>query len=113
MGKHSRDKGKRGEREAAALITRLFGVEAHRGRQYQGSDDSPDVKADLPGVHWEVKRTEALSLYPAIEQAAADAADSVPVVLHRRNGKPWLCVVRADDLPALVVKLYLAMAENV
>lgn len=28
------------------------------------------------------------------------------------NGKPWLAIVRLDDLPALAEKLYLIMAEN-
>jgi hypothetical protein len=36
MGTKSRNKGKAGEREAAAEITRLFGVTARRGVQFQG-----------------------------------------------------------------------------
>ena len=112
MGSKSRRKGAVGEREAAAELTRLFGCEAHRGRQYSGGDDSPDVKHSIAGVHVEVKRTECLSAYKAIEQAVADAGDKIPIVLHRRNNKPWLAVVRLDDLPALVALLYLTLAEN-
>lgn len=112
-GMRSKNKGKRGEREAAAEISRLFSVEARRGVQYQGGPGSPDVVAKLPGVHIEVKRTETLSIYQAIKQAKADAPeDSVPVVLHRRNGKKWLCVVELDDLPALASRLFLVSAEN-
>lgn len=112
MGITSRNKGKRGEREAAAELSRLFGVEARRGRQYQGGDESPDVVADIPGVHVEVKRTEKLSVYEAVEQAVSEGGDNLPLVLHRRNNKPWLAVVRLDDLPQLAVQLYLTLAAK-
>ena len=112
MGSLSRDKGKRGELEAAAELRRLFGVEARRGRQYCGSDDAPDVVAAIPGVHVEVKRVESLRLYPALDQAAADAGENVPLVLHRANGKSWVAVVRLDDLPRLSVQLYLTLAHR-
>ena len=73
----------------------------------------PDVKVKIPGLHCEVKRTEALSLYAAIEQAADEAGEGdLPVVFHRRNQKPWLAVVRLDDLPALAVKLFHVLAET-
>ncbi len=112
MGMKSRRKGKRGELEAAAEVRRLFGVEARRGRQYCGCDEAPDVRAAIPGVHMEVKRVEALRLYSALNQAAADAGQNVPLVLHRANGKPWVAIVRLEDLPKLAVQLYLTLAEN-
>ena len=102
MGKKSRDKGARGERELATELQRLFGFGARRGVQYHGGADSPDVITDLPDVHVEVKRTERLSLYPAMKQAVRDAgADNVPVLFHRRNREDWLVVVRLNDLPEL------------
>lgn len=103
MSRLSRDKGKRGEREFAALL-REHGYDAIRGRQYQGSDDSPDVVCrELSGFHFEVKRTEALRLYDAMAQAKADCGnDAAPVVAHRKNNSPWLIVLRADDFFALV-----------
>jgi hypothetical protein len=112
MGAKSRRKGCRGELEAAVELRRLFRVEAHRGRQFCGSDESPDVRAAIPGVHFEVKRVEALRLYPAIDQAVADSGQNIPIVLHRANGRPWLVVARLDDLPALAVTLYLTLAQN-
>lgn len=112
MGARSRRKGVRGELEAAAELRRLFRVEAHRGRQYCGCSDAPDVQAAIAGVHLEVKRQEALRLYPSLEQAAGDAGENVPVVLHRANGKPWVAIVRLDDLPKLAVQLYLTLAQN-
>lgn len=112
MGLRSRDKGKKGEREAAKEIARLFNVDARRGRQFSGGDDSPDVVTGIHGVHFEVKRSETLSLYNAMEQAIADGGDKLPVVLHKKNRKPWVAIVRLDDLPQLAVQLYLTLAEN-
>lgn len=105
MGKASRDKGARGEREAAAELARLFGADAARGVQFQGGKDSPDVRHDIAGLHFEVKRTEKLVLWAAIEQAASDAGGNAPIVLHRPNGKPWVAIVRLDDLPAVAAAL--------
>ena len=112
MGARSLRKGKRGELEAAAELRRLFGVEARRGRQYCGADDAPDVQTAIAGVHVEVKRVEALRLYPALGQAAADAGENVPVVLHRANQQPWVAIVRLEDLPKLAVQLYLTLAQK-
>ena len=105
MSRMSRNKGKRGELELAAELRRIFGVDARRGVQYHGGSDSPDVVTDLPGIHIEVKRTERLSLYPAMEQAAADAGDKVPVVCHRANRQEWVAIIRLNDLPKLAALL--------
>ncbi len=94
---NSNRKGKKGELEAAALL-REYGFEARRGQQYSGGGDSPDVVHSIPGIHIEVKRTETLSLYKAMEQAREDSAGKVPVVLHRRNGKEWLAILPAGEL---------------
>lgn len=110
-GMRSKRKGKVGEREAAAELTRL-GIQARRGCQFAGGEDSPDVRAELPGVHFEVKRTEKLTLWSAIDQATRDAGDSVPVVLHRPNRRPWLLVVPLDRLPELATQVYLALASG-
>lgn len=112
MGLRSRNKGKRGEREAAAEIRRLFRTEASRGRQYHGRDDAPDIVTGIPHVHFEVKRAESLSIYDALCQANDDAQDQIPVVLHRQNRRPWVALVRLEDLPQLAVQLYLTLATN-
>ncbi len=112
-GRMSRNKGAGGERELSRKLIRLFGVEAHRGRQYHGGPGTPDVVAGIPKVHWEVKRTETLSLYKAMEQAENDAGEGdVPVVAHRRNHKPWLVCCKLDDLSKLAMQIYLVMQEN-
>lgn len=96
MGKMSREKGKRGEREVASIL-RAYGYDCRRGQQYHGGGDSPDV-AGLPGIHIEVKRTERLSLYDALAQAKRDAKEgNLPVVLHRKNESKWVAIMDFDD----------------
>lgn len=102
MGRMQRNKGKAGELEFAHELTWTLDCEACRGRQYHGRQDAPDVHTDIKGVHFEVKRTEALSLYTAMQQAEEDSGGDVPVVAHRRNNRPWLLVLRLDDLPRFV-----------
>lgn len=104
MGAMSRRKGKVGERELAAALS-AAGFPAHRGVQYHGGPESPDVVCEcLPGVHWEVKRTERLHLYAALQQATNDAHGRVPIVAHRANGSPWVAILRLDDLLAILWK---------
>ena len=112
MGRMEREKGKRGEREAARAVEEYLGVTARRGQQRVGGPDSPDIIVSIPKVHVEVKRVEKLSLYTAIEQAIQEADGEIPLVLHRRNGKQWLAVVPLDRLMDLAVTLYLTKAEN-
>lgn len=96
----SREKGKRGERQVAALF-REYGFDAHRGQQYHGGPDSPDV-VGVPGLHIEVKRTERLNLYDALAQAKRDAGEDLPVVIHRKNDSEWVVILSFDDF----MKLY-------
>jgi len=103
MGMMQRRKGAAGEREAAEKLNEVLGTKFHRGRQYHGGPGSPDLAGDLPGLHLEVKRVEALRLYPSLEQARRDApTDAVPAVMHRMNKKPWVVIVYADDLIRLL-----------
>ncbi len=106
MGRMQRDKGARGERELAKKLTEIFDVEARRGRQYSGGPGSPDVIVEIDGIHFEVKRTEKLSLYPAIEQSKSDSGEDIPVVAHRRNHKDWLFVCFLEDLPKISKIIY-------
>jgi len=104
-GKFSRNKGANGERELAKEIARIFGVEAYRGRQYHGGSDAPDIVTDLDGLHFECKRTEKLSIYPALEQSAGDCGDKIPVVAHRKNHKEWIFFCYLNDLPKVISQL--------
>lgn len=93
---NSRDKGKVGELEVAALLKK-HGFEARRGQQFSGGGDSPDVVHNLDGFHIEVKRVENFSLYTALDQANRDKKPNDDAILfHRRNKKPWVVVMDAD-----------------
>lgn len=94
---NSRAKGCRGEREWRDML-RAEGYEARRGQQFSGGTDSPDVICgDLPGLHFEVKRTEGGNPYHWIDQATRDAGSAkLPIVAHKRNGKDWLVMMPAD-----------------
>ena len=109
-GRSSKQKGARGERELAAKFNELFGDAAYRGRQFHGGTDSPDIVTQIPGVHVECKRTEALSIYTAMQQSIEDSkhkdgTSDIPVVCHKRNNKDWLFIARLEDMPKLVETL--------
>jgi len=103
---NSRQKGKRGEREAAKALSEVLGVSARRGQQFKGTPDSPDVQLDVDGIFVEVKYSERVNLYDALERAEQDAGTKVPVVLWRRNRKPWLFVCYLEDLRTIWRTLY-------
>jgi len=93
---NSRAKGAAGERELANYL-KTRGFEAKRGQQFKGGADSPDV-VGLPGFHIECKRTEHGNLYVWLAQAQRDSGvENVPIVIHRKNDKPWLVVIELDD----------------
>jgi len=98
---NSRSKGKRGELELAAWLSER-GWPARRGQQFKGGADSPDVACERLarlGVQVECKRTEALNLYSALEQAQEDAGEHAQgVVLHRRNQRRWVAIMDAEFL---------------
>lgn len=100
---NSRAKGCRGEREWRDFLIEHNHV-ARRGQQYAGGNDSPDVISDLDDVaHWEVKRVEAFQVYQSLEQAMRDAkVTQMPIVVHKKNHKEWVALLRAEDLIRLV-----------
>lgn len=97
---NSRQKGASAERELARKL-REYGYDCRRGQQYCGANGDADV-VGLPGIHIEVKRTERLNLYDALEQAARDARpEEIPAVLHRKNNCGWVAIIALDDFMAL------------
>ena len=92
---NSREKGARGERELAEVL-RSYGFDAHRGMQFKGGEDSPDVVC-FDDIHIECKRVEALNIDKAMEQAQKDCGRKVPAVFHRRNKKPWKVTMLLKD----------------
>jgi len=99
MGKYSRSKGQRGERQWRDRW-RDEGFEAERGKQRSGSPDSPDVKVP----YWddvfqqEVKWVEKLNLGKAMEKAIEDAGPKkAPLIAHKKSGEDFLVTMRAQD----------------
>lgn len=95
---NSRQKGKRGELEAAKWL-REHGVEARRSQQYCGINSDADLSTSLDDkVHFEVKRVQALNIDKALQQATSDKKpEQTPVVMHRRNGEKWKMTFWAED----------------
>jgi hypothetical protein len=86
-------------------VAEALGVTARRGQQFSGLEGE-DIVTDLDGVHFEVKRTERLNLYSAVEQSTLDAGvDDVPVVLHRKNQQKWVVIVPLDQLTQLAKRI--------
>lgn len=102
---NSKRKGNAGELEALHLLE-AEGLEVHRNDQrYIGGKDNPDISLSVAGqrYHLEVKRKEKFSLYEAMDQAVADAnGKAVPVVLHRKNRRPWVAILRMGDFIRLL-----------
>lgn len=112
---NSRSKGKRGELEWRDFL-RERGVEAERGQQRAGGPGSPDVRSDLP-IHFEVKFTDKLEMWPAIEQAQDDSGDLPWAVVTRRTGGPlrrreWVAIVDADWLVKTVKEIRDGLARK-
>lgn len=97
MATNGKQKGKRGELELASKL-REYGYKVRRSVQYNGK--AADGQADLvglPHIHIECKRTEALRLYDAVDQAKRDATGEIPVVFHRKNNCEWLAILPLDE----------------
>ncbi len=105
---NSREKGKAGEREFAALCRKHGFENARRSQQYSGINGDADV-VGLDGVHIEVKRVERLNIEKALQQAKRDSKEGeIPIVAHRKNREEWLITMRAEDW----FKLYRAWRDK-
>lgn len=102
-GRGCRSKGARGELEVVELLRAHGWPWAHRNFD-SGSAGGGDVAKGPQGVAFEIKRTETFAIRSAWAQAVADAErrGEIPVVLHRWNRGPWLAVLEADELLALL-----------
>lgn len=101
MGKASRDKGKRGEREVAHLW-RQYGWHAERTRQAEGDND-PDVRVRVGEGHpevpiWvEVKRYQKIAAVKWLGQAFREAHFShVPALFMREDEGAWVTMVSSE-----------------
>ena len=104
-GRHSRNKGKRGEREVAKIF-RDAGYPARRSVQYNGRPGTAADVVGVPGMHIEVKFVEKESVRAWYKQAERDARASIkqeiPIVVHRKIREPWLVTMSLDDFIRLL-----------
>ena len=104
---NSRDKGKRGELEAAHVLKK-HGYDARRGQQFSGANGDADV-VGLPDIHLEIKRVEKLNIDDALQQSIRDARDAeIPVVMHRKNRTEWKVTMLFEDW----IKMYKAWEKR-
>ena len=98
---NSRRKGHKGELEFIKNHLVPYWPDAKRNLDQFG-DDKRDC-LEVAGTHWQIKRTEHLRPWDAIQQAETEArAGDLPVVAFRRNRSKWYCLVEADELIALL-----------
>lgn len=100
---NSRQKGARYEREIARYLEEN-GYPSHRGQQFSGGKDSPDVVSpDFP-CHIETKFVERLDLYGAMTQSIRDAGEKPPCVVHRKKNSESYITLRLEDFMLILNK---------
>jgi hypothetical protein len=102
MGRASRDKGRKGEREVAVIFENA-GLEV---RGLEGAGDHLLICGDASGftLHSEVKRQDTARPWAWWEQAESEAPPgTIPLVTFRRNRSPWLSMIATTEL-ALILR---------
>jgi hypothetical protein len=100
----SRQKGKRGEREIAALLRPIYGDGVKRTLLAQARDG--EESHDLDGVPWgvEVKYHQRVNIQRAFAQCERACARSgkPPLVISKDNHRPILATMLLDDFLAIL-----------
>ena len=111
MACNSRQKGKRGELEAAHAINEVLpNARARRAQQYSGTESTADLIADgLPNLYLEVKRRQSMNLHKVFDESEENCGSLAPVVLHRKDNTEWLVTFKLEDLRDVVQQLRGAM----
>ena len=112
MGKPSRDKGKRAEREVAEILRALDFPAARRGRQYSGSPESPDV-VGIDGAHLEIKHRQAGNVAKWLDECAEDAGpELLPLLIHRSDRSVFKLTLYLGDVWRLYELLHKAQVQR-
>jgi hypothetical protein len=112
VGRSQRERGKRGERDAAAALTAL-GYPARRGVQYQGGPNSADLSVAIQGLHWEVKFVEREQVRAWMAQAEGESGGKLPVVLHRKARSEWLLTLPLERVNEFIERMAEARDQSV
>lgn len=116
MGKASRDKGKRGERDFRdAAKKHLHAPDTCRRGQQRSGTECADVLDVLPATHVEVKRYAKVAALRFLEQAERDAkAGELPVVAMREDGDTeWTVMLRLTDVVGLAERVAANMGHPI
>lgn len=104
MSKLSREKGALAERDAAHQWRENGFPEAQR--RCSGEESQSDQGRDLKGTGGfvvQVKNDQGATPFTALAEAASCAGiGEIPVAWFRKNGKPFLAVLRPEDFFQLV-----------
>lgn len=106
MGSKQRDKGIRGELEAAKVLEPALGPLARTLVQCRTGGEAPDI--DGPNCRYaiEIKNQKAPNPGAAWEQARSTADDRgderVPIAMTKGTRRPWLVTLPADEFVRLV-----------
>ena len=106
-GSRSRNKGKRGEREVAAIFADVFqGEQVRRGWQTRQGSDEPDVI--MPWFWCEVKRSKAPRIMAAYRQAdeACGERKLMPIACTKEDRGEWMVTLRLSDFAEVVSSLW-------
>lgn len=112
MSINSRQKGKRGELEAAAEFNRhVPRAAARRSQQHSGTESASDLIAPgTPHLWLEVKRVEkGLNLHEVMDKSREQCGDLCPVVLHRKNDTEWLVTLPLEQVKRFCQQIQGAM----
>jgi hypothetical protein len=109
MGQFSRDKGKRGERAVAQILT------SSTGRKVERKVRQIDGDSDLVGFEpWtiEVKFANTLLVDQWWKQACAQADDGFPLLIYKQTrGRTWWVRVRLTDI-SIPSRLHVGIFEH-
>lgn len=115
MGKMSREKGKRYEREIASKL-KEYGYDARRTAQYCGNTGDASDVVGLDGIHIEAKHQEKIMIYDWMAQAINDSSEegkgNIPAVFFRKNHCETLVCMRFDDFMKLYKEYELYLNEQ-
>lgn len=112
MAKKSRDKGKRGEREARDAAVQHWHADPDRcvrAAQVSGTL-AADILHALPGAHIECKLIARIPALDFLRQAETDAGpNELPIVLMREDGdKEWVVMFRMHSSSRFATALEVA-----
>lgn len=115
LGRYSKNKGKRAERELAHIFQEAGLVDAHRTAQFMGKTGQAGDIEGVPFIHVEAKNVEKLNLRNAMAQSENDAEacgkGEIPIVCHKKSRVPWLVTMNLTDwIP--IYKVWLKAKEK-